>query len=85
MKYDVSLKNVEFDYSVYSAPTRIGCPYCRYRKKAKSKTYLTLKSLLYHVKHDHKSDENLFPFSLNDIHSVMHVIAFAKHLRMIET
>lgn len=81
---EISFKNVQFDYSVYSAETRVGCPFCRYGKNSKSKTYRTLKSLLFHIKHDHKSDEKLFPFSLNDIHSILHVIAFAKHLRMIE-
>lgn len=84
MKCDILLKNVEFDYSCYSKQTRLHCPFCTYDKKTKSKTYKTLKSLLFHVKHEHKEEGKRFPFSVEEIHAVMHAIALARHWRMLE-
>ena len=84
MKCDISLKNVEFDYSIYSVRTRLHCPFCAYGKQSKSKTYKTLKSLLFHVKHDHKDEDKLFPFSVEDIHSLMHAIALAKNWKVLD-
>lgn len=85
MKCDISLKNVQFDYtSRYSEQGRYHCPFCSYCKQSKSKTYKTLKSLLYHVKHDHKDEGNLFPFSVEDVHALMHAIALARHWKVLE-
>lgn len=85
MKGSILIKKVEFDYaSRYSELGRHHCPYCSYGKKSKSKTYKTLKSLLFHVKHDHKDEDRIFPFSVEDIHSLMHAIAFARQLKVLE-
>lgn len=83
MKCEGLLKKVEFSYDVcYSEKDRYGCPFCSYGKKSKSKTYHTLKSLLYHVKHEHKDEQ--FPFSIEEIHELMHYIALARHLKVLK-
>lgn len=84
MKCDISLKNVEFDYSYYSRQIRLHCPFCTYGKESKSKTYKTLKSLLFHVKHDHKDEGKHFPFSIEEVHSLMHAIALAKKWKLLD-
>lgn len=83
MLCEISIKKVEFPYDLcYSELGRYGCPYCSYRKKSKSKTYRTLKSLLYHVKHDHKDEQ--YPFSVEEVHKLMHAIALARHLKVLK-
>lgn len=84
MKCDILLKNVEFDYAIrYSELGRHHCPFCA-RCKPKSKTYKTLKSLLFHVKHEHKDEGKQSPFSIEDVHAVMHAIALARHWKVLE-
>lgn len=82
MKCDILLKNVEFDYSYYSKRIQLQCPFCAYCKQ-RSKTYKTLKSLLFHLAHDHKNDSPYFPFDATYVHQVMNVIALAKQWRIL--
>ena len=77
MKCEIILKNVEFQYSHYFDEIRVKCPCCESRSK-RTRTYKSLKQLVFHLSDQHKNEGNFFPFSLDDIHALMNSIALAK-------
>ncbi|MCH7561853.1 MAG: hypothetical protein IIC67_10910 [Thaumarchaeota archaeon] len=74
MKCDIQLK-VEIDYSIYSKPLRLGCPFCKFNTSHKTRTFNSMKSLLYHLSNEHKQNENLHPFTIADVKSLMQALA----------
>ena len=74
--------NVECDYSHYSDQIRLKCPCCESRT-TRTRTYKSLKQLIFHLSDQHKNEGNYFPFSLDDIHALMNSIALAKEWRLL--
>lgn len=70
-------KKVEFNYSNYFTEIRIKCPFCVFNNP-RTKTFRSLKQLVFHLSDQHKTEGNYFPFNLNDIHALMRSIALAK-------
>jgi len=77
MLCDIQYKKVEVDYSQYSRPIRLGCPFCIAKISHKTRTYKSLKSLLYHLSDQHQNEGNYYPFMLNDVKAVMQIVAVA--------
>ena len=72
---DIQLKKVEIDYSYYSKPRRLGCPFCKFESSHKTQTFHSMKSLLYHLSTEHKHNEKPYPFTVFDIKTLMQIIA----------
>jgi hypothetical protein len=72
---DIQLKQVEIDYSYYSKLKRLGCPFCKFDSSYKTRTFHSMKSLLYHLSVEHKQNENLYPFTVIDIKTLMQALA----------
>ena len=72
---DIQLKKVEIDYSYYSKPIRLGCPFCKFDASHKTRTFHSMKSLLYHLSNEHKQNENFYPFTIADVKTLMQILA----------
>ena len=83
MLCEINYKKVEFDYSSYSYKLRLKCPFCAYITSHKTRKYDSLKSLLFHLSEQHKNEGNYFPFSIDDVKSVMQFIALALEWKVI--
>ena len=83
MLRDIQLKKVEIDYSYYSKPIRVSCPWCKIDTTHKSRIYKSLKSLLFHISQNHKYEGDYFPFQIDDIKSLMQMLALAKEWRLL--
>lgn len=68
---------VEIDFRrQYSKQIKnLGCPKCKHDTPYKTRTYRSLKSLLYHLSVEHKHDDSYYPFTTNDIKTLMQSIA----------
>ena len=77
MLAEIYLKKVEVDYSQYSKRIKLACPKCKHDTSYKTRTYSSLKSLLYHLSIEHKHDDNYYSFTTNDIKTLMHAVATA--------
>ncbi|MBM3910789.1 MAG: hypothetical protein FJ356_03980 [Thaumarchaeota archaeon] len=75
MLYELNYKKVEIDYSFYSKPIKLGCPFCKFNSSHKTRSYRSLKSLIYHLSNEHKQEGEYYPFILNDIKTLMQNIA----------
>jgi len=82
MLCDIQLEKVEFDYSRYFDSIRIKCPFCEFRS-TRTRTYKSLKQLTFHLSDRHKNEVDCYPFKLEDIQSLMKMIALAKEWRLL--
>ena len=82
MKRDIILKNVEFPYKLYFDEARIKCPCCESRS-TRTRTYKSLKQLVFHLSDQHKNEGDFYPFKLEDIHALMDSIALAKQWKLL--
>jgi len=84
MLCELNYKKVAIDYSFYSVKIRLKCPFCSHSTSNKTKKYDSLKSLVYHLSNEHKNEGSYYPFSLDDIKSVLPMIALAKQWRLLD-
>lgn len=77
------LIKLEVDYSFYSTHIRLFCPYCSWKTKHKTRKYDSLKSLGHHIATEHK-ENRIYPFTLEDVHEIMKVIAKALELGILK-
>jgi len=75
--------NVVRRYSQRTIPIRLGCPCCTINTTHKSKTYKSIKSLLFHISQEHKNENNYYPFTIQDIKELMNQIVIARDLRLL--
>ena len=77
-----SLKVVKA-YSQRTIPIKLGCPWCKIDTTYKSKTYKSIKSLLFHISQEHNNQNSYYPFSVQDIRELMNQIVIARDLRLL--
>ena len=77
-----SLKVVKA-YSQRTIPIRLGCPCCTINTTHKSKTYKSIKSLLFHISQEHKNENNYYSFTVEDIKELMNQIVIARDLGLL--
>ena len=76
METKLSYKKVEFDYSRFFDETRVKCPFCKFNS-SRTKTYKSLNQLLHHLSDQHQNEGDYYPFKLDDIKSLLKMIALA--------
>ena len=84
MLASIQLLKVEIDYSQYSKPVRLGCPKCKHNTPYKTRSYRSLKSLLYHLSVEHKQDDNYYHFTTSEIKTLMQAIAKSLELGLLK-
>ena len=77
MSCEINYKKVKINYKKYSEPIKLGCPFHSYHSSSKTRKYDTLKSLLFHLSEQHKNEGDYYPFSIDDVKSVMQFIALS--------
>ena len=77
-----SLKVVKA-YSQRTIPIKLGCPWCKIDTTHKSKTYKSIKSLLFHISQEHKNENNYYSLTVEDIRELMNQIVIARDLRLL--
>jgi len=82
MKCELSYKKVEFNYSRYFEETKVKCPICGFNS-SRTRTYKSLKQLIFHLSEQHKNEGNYYPFTVDDIKELMQMIALAKEWRLL--
>ena len=70
-------------YSQDSILIRLGCPWCKMDTTHKSKIYKSIKSLLFHISQEHKTENSFYPFTVQDIKELMQLIRLAKHWNLL--
>ena len=76
------LKEAKFDYYTrYGEYIKAKCPFCS-AKKSRTKFYHSLKSLTWHIAHDHSSDVG-YSFSFEQVNEVLRALALAKEWQII--
>ena len=79
---ELSYKKVEFSYSRYFEEIKIKCPFCEF-DSSRTRTYKSLKQLIFHLSDQHKNEGNFFPFTVNDVKFLMQTIALAKEWKLL--
>ena len=82
MKCELSYKKVEFNYSHFFEETKVKCPICE-SDSSRTKTYKSLKQLTFHLSDQHKNEGDYYPFTVDDIKSLMQMIALAKEWKLL--
>ena len=82
MKGKLSYKNVDFDYSRYFEEIKVKCPLCGFNS-SRTRTYKSLKQLIFHLSDQHKTEGNYYPFTVDDIKTLMQMIALAKEWKLL--
>ena len=82
MKCELSYKKVEFNYSRYFEETKVKCPICEFNS-SRTRTYKSLKQLIFHLSDQHKTEGNYYPFTVDDIKILMQMIALAKEWKLL--
>lgn len=77
MQYEIRSLNVEVPQFQYSKTIRLGCPWCKIDTTHKSRVYKSLKSLLFHISQQHREPGDYYPFSTNQIKTLMQGIAIS--------
>ena len=75
---DKLIKEAKAYYEIFSKPIKLRCPYCTYDTSHKTKTFRSLKSLSWHVMHEHQNEIG-YPFSLEQVQELIKVIGIAIH------
>ncbi len=73
----VEVPNSKIPYFQYSTTNRFGCPWCKIDTTHKSRVYKSLKSLLFHISQQHREPGDYYPFSTNQIKTLMQGIAIS--------
>jgi len=73
----VEIPNFKVPFFQYSTTIRLGCPWCKIETAHKSRVYKSLKSLLFHISNEHKDPGNYYSFTVNDVKSLMQMIALS--------
>lgn len=76
------LKEAKSYYIVFSTAFDLKCPYCNYSALYKKKTFHSLKSLSWHLAHEHHDDVG-YPFTLEQIQEILKVLALVKQWGML--
>ncbi len=73
----VEVLDIKFPQIQYSSYIRLGCPWCKIDTTHKSRVYKSLKSLLFHISQHHSKSGNYYPFSTDQINSLMQLVALS--------
>lgn len=68
-------------YQFFSALISVYCPICK-RSTSRTRTYRSLKSLSWHLSHNHRNDID-YPVKLEQIQEILKIIALAKQLEIL--
>ncbi len=73
----VEVLDIKFPQTQYSMFIRLGCPWCKIDTTHKSRVYKSLKSLLFHISQQHSKSGSYYPFSPDQINSLMQLVALS--------
>lgn len=82
MECKLGHKKVAYCYSHHFDETKVKCPVCEFNS-SRTKTYKSLKQLTFHLSEQHKNEGNYYPFTVDDIKTLMQMIALAKEWKLL--